>query len=84
MFLLLPFPPFLCSVMGYTLLLNLIEYKTLVMRGDIERANQILPTIPKEHHNRYAQSFTSVKVDQMPNAFESTFASMVCGIIPCM
>lgn len=43
---------FLCSVMGYTLLLSLIEYKTLVMRGDLERASEILPSIPKEHHNR--------------------------------
>ncbi|KHN32599.1 Coatomer subunit beta'-1 [Glycine soja] len=39
------------NVMGYTLLLSLIEYKTLVMRGDLERANEILPSIPKEHHN---------------------------------
>lgn len=38
--------------MGYTLLLSLIEYKTLVMRGDLERANEVLPTIPKEHQNR--------------------------------
>ena len=45
---------FQCSVMGYTLLLSLIEYKTLVMRGDLDRANQVLPSIPKEHHNRYA------------------------------
>lgn len=43
---------FCCSVMGYTLLLSLIEYKTLVMRGDIERANEVLPSIPKDHHNR--------------------------------
>jgi hypothetical protein len=41
-----------CSVVGYTLLLSLIEYKTLVMRGDLERANTILPSIPKEQHNR--------------------------------
>lgn len=41
-----------CSVMSYTLLLSLIEYKTLVLRGDLERAEEILPTIPKEHHNR--------------------------------
>lgn len=40
------------SVMGYTLHVSLIEYKTLVMRGDLERASQILPTIPPEHHNR--------------------------------
>ena len=41
-----------CSVMGYTLLLSLIEYKTLVMRGDLDHASQILPTIPPEHQNR--------------------------------
>lgn len=43
----------LYSIIGYTLLLSLIEYKTLVMRGDLEQANQVLPSIPKEHHNRY-------------------------------
>lgn len=47
-----------CSVIGYTLLLSLIEYKTLVMRGDVERANEILPSIPKEHHNRCVSSLT--------------------------
>jgi coatomer subunit beta' len=41
------------NVIGYTLLLSLIEYKTLVMRGDLEQANEVLPSIPKEHHNRY-------------------------------
>lgn len=43
--------------MGYTLLLSLIEYKTLVMRGDLDRANEVLPSIPKEHHNRYIHLF---------------------------
>ena len=33
--------------MGYTLLLSLIEYKTLVMRGDFGEANKILPQIPQ-------------------------------------
>ncbi|KAL4315043.1 hypothetical protein AHAS_Ahas15G0145600 [Arachis hypogaea] len=28
------------------------EFKTLVMRGDLDRANEVLPSIPKEHHNR--------------------------------
>jgi hypothetical protein len=41
-----------CSVMSYTLLLSLIEYKTLVLRGDFQRAQEVLPTIPKEHLNR--------------------------------
>uniref|UniRef100_A0A803NZY7 Coatomer subunit beta' n=1 Tax=Cannabis sativa TaxID=3483 RepID=A0A803NZY7_CANSA len=47
------------NVMGYTLLLSLIEYKTLVMRGDFERANQLLPSIPKEHHNSVAHFLES-------------------------
>lgn len=38
--------------MSYTLLLSLIEYKTLILRGDFERAEDVLPTIPKEHMNR--------------------------------
>ncbi|KAH1114140.1 hypothetical protein J1N35_007518 [Gossypium stocksii] len=47
------------NVMGYTLLISLIEYKTLVMRGDLERANEILPSIPKEHHNSVAHFLES-------------------------
>ncbi|PSR96848.1 Coatomer subunit beta, partial [Actinidia chinensis var. chinensis] len=47
------------NVMGYTLLLSLIEYKTLVMRGDLEQANDILPSIPKEHHNSVARFLES-------------------------
>ncbi|KAG8497080.1 hypothetical protein CXB51_008336 [Gossypium anomalum] len=47
------------NVMGYTLLLSLIEYKTLVMRGDLERANEILPSIPKEYHNSVAHFLES-------------------------
>ncbi|TYI89665.1 hypothetical protein E1A91_D03G070700v1 [Gossypium mustelinum] len=47
------------NVMGYTLLLSLIEYKTLVMQGDLERANEILPSIPKEQHNSVAQFLES-------------------------
>ncbi|XP_054781260.1 coatomer subunit beta'-2-like [Prosopis cineraria] len=47
------------NVMAYTLLLSLIEYKTLVMRGDLGRANAVLPTIPKEHHNSVAHFLES-------------------------
>jgi len=27
------------------------------MRGDLDRASELLPSIPKEHHNRCVQSF---------------------------
>ncbi|CAL9182937.1 unnamed protein product [Musa hybrid cultivar] len=47
------------NVIGYTLLLSLIEYKTLVMRGDLERASEVLPSIPKEHHNSVAHFLES-------------------------
>ncbi|XP_024969366.1 coatomer subunit beta'-2-like isoform X2 [Cynara cardunculus var. scolymus] len=47
------------NVIGYTLLLTLIEYKTLVMRGDLERASGVLPSIPKEHHNSVAHFLES-------------------------
>lgn len=35
------------GVVSYTLLLSLIEYKTLVLREDMEAAQQLLPTIPE-------------------------------------
>ncbi|VFQ83845.1 unnamed protein product [Cuscuta campestris] len=47
------------NVVAYTLLLSLIEYKTLVMRGDLERANEVLPSIPKDHHNSVARFLES-------------------------
>lgn len=47
-----------CSIMSYTLLLSLIEYKTLILREDYQRAEEVLPTIPKEHMNRYNKDFS--------------------------
>ncbi|KAJ6814611.1 coatomer subunit beta'-1-like isoform X2 [Iris pallida] len=47
------------NVIGYTLLLSLIEYKTLVMRGELDRANEVLQSIPKEHHNSVAHFLES-------------------------
>lgn len=34
-------------MVSYTLLLSLIEYKTLVLREDMQAAQQLLPSIPK-------------------------------------
>lgn len=47
------------NVMSYTLLLSLTEYKTLVMRGDLKKANDIFPTIPREHLNSVARFLES-------------------------
>lgn len=35
------------GVASYTLLMSLIEYKTLVLREEHEAASQLLPSIPK-------------------------------------
>lgn len=43
------------KVYGYSLSLNLIEYQTAVLRGDVEAAAEILPTVPKEQQNKVAR-----------------------------
>lgn len=43
------------GVVSYTLLLSVVEYKTLVLRGDMETAAEVLETIPKEEHNTLAK-----------------------------
>ncbi|KAL3136098.1 hypothetical protein ABBQ32_007120 [Trebouxia sp. C0010 RCD-2024] len=43
------------GVVSYTLLLSLIEYKTLVLREDMEAAQQLLPTIPEDQMNSVAR-----------------------------
>lgn len=42
------------NVYSYTLSLAVVEYQTAVLRGDMEAANEILPTIPKEQRNKIA------------------------------
>jgi len=66
------------SVVGYTLLLSLIEYKTLVMRGDLERANEILPSIPKEHHNRFAFSICESNHESLPGFLFVLYLNTFC------
>ena len=47
------------GVVSYTLLLSLIEYKTLVLRGEMEAAEELLPSIPREQHNSVARFLES-------------------------
>lgn len=46
-------------VSGYALSLSLVEYQTAVLRGDMDAAEEILPTIPKEQRNRVARFLES-------------------------
>ena len=47
------------KVYGYSLSLNLIEYQTAILRGDMETAAEILPSIPKEQRNKVARFLES-------------------------
>ncbi|KDQ63948.1 hypothetical protein JAAARDRAFT_27621 [Jaapia argillacea MUCL 33604] len=43
------------NVFAYVLSLSLVEYQTAVLRGDMDAAAEILPTIPKEQRNKVAR-----------------------------
>ncbi|KAF8583901.1 coatomer beta [Ramaria rubella] len=43
------------NVFGYALSLTVVEYQTAVLRGDMEAAAELLPSIPKEHRNKVAR-----------------------------
>lgn len=42
-------------IFGYSLSLNVVEYQTAVLRGDMDAAAEILPTLPKEQLNKVAR-----------------------------
>ncbi|KAF9260701.1 coatomer protein [Marasmius fiardii PR-910] len=43
------------NIYGYSLSLNVVEYQTVVLRGDMDAASEILPTLPKEQLNKVAR-----------------------------
>lgn len=43
------------NVYAYSLSLNVVEYQTAVLRDDMEAANEILPTLPKDQLNKVAR-----------------------------
>lgn len=45
--------------MSYTLLLSMIEFKTLVMRDNLEGAMALLPNIPEDQLNNVARFLES-------------------------
>ncbi|KDR84450.1 hypothetical protein GALMADRAFT_237319 [Galerina marginata CBS 339.88] len=42
-------------IYAYALSLSVVEYQTAVLRGDMEAANEILPTLPKDQLNKVAR-----------------------------
>lgn len=47
------------NVYGYSLSLDLIEYQTAIIRGDVDTAEELLPKIPKEQRNKVARFLES-------------------------
>ena len=47
------------GIVSFALLLNLIEYKTLVLRSELARAEELLQTIPVEQYNSVARFLES-------------------------
>jgi len=43
------------NLSGYSLSLNVVEYQTAVLRGDMDAAEEILPTLPKDQLNKVAR-----------------------------
>lgn len=43
------------NIFGYSLSLSVVEYQTAVLRGDMDSAAEILPTLPKEQLNKVAR-----------------------------
>lgn len=47
------------NVFSYSLSLSMVEYQTAILRGDMESATEILPTLPKEQLNKVARFLES-------------------------
>lgn len=43
------------NVVSYSLSLSLIEYQTAILRGDMDSAKAILPSVPSDQRNRVAR-----------------------------
>lgn len=48
------------SLFGYTLPTSLIEYKRLVLRGELVQAVEVFTSIPVEQRSRYESVFSLV------------------------
>jgi hypothetical protein len=43
------------NISSYALSLNVVEYQTAILRGDMEAAEALLPSIPTDQRNRIAR-----------------------------
>lgn len=43
------------NVFSYSLSVSLIDYQTAILRGDMDSAKQILPSVPSDQRNRVAR-----------------------------
>lgn len=43
------------NIFSYALSLIVVEYQTAILRGDMDLANEILPTVPQSERNRIAR-----------------------------
>ncbi|GLB34322.1 putative the coatomer is a cytosolic protein complex that binds to dilysine motifs and reversibly associates with Golgi non- clathrin-coated vesicles, which further mediate biosynthetic protein transport from the ER, via the Golgi up to the trans Golgi network [Lyophyllum shimeji] len=64
-------------IYGYSLSLSVVEYQTAVLRGDMEAAAEILPTLPKDQLNKVARFLESkdlkelaIQLDDLDTALE--------------
>lgn len=52
-------------IYSYSLSLSVVEYQTAVLRGDVEAAAEILPTLPKEQLNKVARFLESKDLKEL-------------------
>ncbi|KAI8905433.1 coatomer WD associated region-domain-containing protein [Gorgonomyces haynaldii] len=43
------------TITSYALPLTMVEYQTAILRGDLQHAQSVLPTVPQEHYNKIAR-----------------------------
>ncbi|KAG6892938.1 hypothetical protein C0993_002467 [Termitomyces sp. T159_Od127] len=52
-------------IYGYSLSLTVVEYQTAVLRGDMDAAAEILPTLPKDQLNKVARFLESKDLKEL-------------------
>ncbi|KIJ57284.1 hypothetical protein M422DRAFT_57615 [Sphaerobolus stellatus SS14] len=53
------------NIFAYSLSVTVIEYETAILRGDLEAAAEILPSIPKDHRNKVARFLETQDLKQL-------------------